>query len=160
MKTLLPLLCLTFLVSIAPAKESSCLPKYKFDGKKLILTEKEWKEKLTPEQFDILRKGKKEIAFNNLYYDAKEVGIYRCAGCDLPLFSSETKYNSGAGFPTFWAPLCQENVLTQDTFGWFSDQVKVSCSRCDGHLGYLFQDGPLPSGKRYTIYSGALKFSP
>lgn len=140
--------------------EQDCMPEYRFDGKKLVLSEKEWKERLTPEQFNILRKGGTEAPFHNAYYANKEKGIYVCAGCALPLFSSNTKFDSGTGWPSFWQPICPENVSLNEKGFWFFKKTEVSCSRCGGHLGDVFTDGPPPTGKRYCIDSASLKFIP
>lgn len=140
--------------------EQDCLPEYRFDGKKLVLTEKEWKARLTPEQFKILREGGTEAPFRNAYFDNKAKGIYVCAGCALPLFSSNTKFDSGTGWPSFWQPICPRNVTLTQKGIWFFEKTEVSCSRCGGHLGDLFNDGPQPTGKRYCIDSTSLKFIP
>ena len=137
-----------------------CPSTSRFDGKKLVLTEKQWREKLTPEQFKILRKGGTEAPFKNAYFDNEKPGIYQCVGCSLPLFSSEAKFDSGTGWPSFTAPICPENVLVQKKLNPFSSGMEVKCSRCDGHLGDLFTDGPPPTGNRYCTDSAALNFIP
>ena len=136
------------------------MPLYRFDGKKLELSESEWKKRLTPDQFRVLREHGTEPAFHNLYHDNKAEGLYLCAGCSLPLYSSDAKYDSGTGWPSFWQPICPENVATREDKGWFSTRTEVSCSRCGGHLGHVFDDGPPPTEKRYCMNSAALVFKP
>lgn len=131
---------------------------YKFDGKKLVLTEEQWRERLTPEQFAILRNQGTEPPFHNRYCDWKKEGVYLCAGCDLPLFRAKAKYDSGSGWPSFWEPLYPENISYHKDRQLFTERVEVVCSRCGGHLGHVFDDGPPPTGKRYCLNSGALKF--
>ncbi|MFI5333880.1 MAG: peptide-methionine (R)-S-oxide reductase MsrB [Chlamydiales bacterium] len=130
----------------------------RFNGKKLILSEEEWKTRLTPEQFKILRTSGTERPFTNEYASHKAKGIYLCAGCTLPLFSSNAKFDSGTGWPSFTQPICSENLTLHEDKSLFSTRTEVRCSRCDGHLGHVFDDGPPPTGKRYCMNSAALTF--
>ena len=120
-------------------------------------TEQEWREILSPEQFNVLRKHGTERSFTSPLDKEYGQGTYTCAGCDLPLFSSQTKFNSGTGWPSFYAPL-DNAIATSIDRSFFMTRVEVHCRRCGGHLGHVFDDGPAPTGKRYCMNGVSLNF--
>jgi peptide-methionine (R)-S-oxide reductase len=121
------------------------------------LSDKEWKKKLSPEQYKLLREKGTEAAFSGEYWDCETEGTYHCAGCGEPLFSSEAKFKSQCGWPSFIEPVDSKTVTLKDDVGFFTKRTEVLCSHCEGHLGHLFHDGPKPARTRYCINSGALK---
>jgi peptide-methionine (R)-S-oxide reductase len=123
------------------------------------LTDADWRKRLTPQQYDVLRKHGTERAGSSPLDHEKRKGIFACAGCDLPLFSSDTKFNSGTGWPSFYQPL-PGAVATKTDRSFFTTRTEVHCSRCLGHLGHVFDDGPPPTGLRYCMNGVALKFEP
>jgi len=125
---------------------------------KITKTDEEWKKLLTPEQYRVLRKEGTEIAFTGKYWDNHAAGTYVCAACGLELFSSDTKFESGTGWPSFWQPIAKNHVkeVTDRTLGM--ERVEVECARCGGHLGHLFDDGPKPTGLRYCMNSVSMEF--
>lgn len=119
-------------------------------------TEEEWREELTPEQFEICRKGGTEHAFTGEYWDCHDIGIYRCVCCGAPLFDSETKYESGTGWPSFWQPIEEEAIEYSDDDPLGMGRIEVCCANCGSHLGHVFEDGPEPTGLRYCLNSASL----
>lgn len=124
------------------------------------LTESEWKKRLTPEQYYVMRQKGTEHAFGGCYWNEKTPGVFVCAACGLPLFKSKTKYESGTGWPSFWEPISSDAVVFEEDRAHGMIRTEVKCSRCDSHLGHVFDDGPQPSGKRYCLNSVSLRLIP
>lgn len=159
---ILPIIAMTALLTACSAQSDAwqikvqAKPPVRKD--KVIKTDGEWKKVLTPTQFKILRNQGTEAAFCGKFHDHKGSGTYVCAGCKLPLFSSDHKFDSGTGWPSFYRPVKAENVWYRRDLGYGMDRIEILCARCDGHLGHAFEDGPKPTGWRYCLNSDAMLF--
>ena len=166
MKAFLIFLAVALVASSGASLAAEQIRVYSVEDGEYVSTEKvekseaEWRAQLTPEEFDILRKEGTEPAYSGKYHDHHAHGVYRCAGCGLDLFLSETKYDSGTGWPSFYEPVAVENIETAKDYKLFFPRTEVECARCGGHLGHVFEDGPEPTGLRYCLNSAALEFAP
>lgn len=127
---------------------------------KIAVSEAEWRQRLTPEQFNVTRKHGTERAFSHPYHQEKSAGMYKCVCCGAPLFSSETKFDSGTGWPSFYAPAGEQAVSEHEDRKFFMSRTEVRCAKCEAHLGHVFPDGPKPTGARYCINGVALELDP
>jgi peptide-methionine (R)-S-oxide reductase len=134
------------------------MPRMTDDSKRVIKTDDEWRAKLSPEQFRIARQGGTERAFTGVYYDNHDAGTYRCVCCNAELFTSDAKYDSGSGWPSFHSPWSNDRISTKEDTTHGMRRIEINCAACDAHLGHVFDDGPRPTGLRYCVNSASLSF--
>jgi len=148
--------------TMAKVRNSSKPDSSKINGEnmsdKVIKSDEEWKEVLSPEEYRILREKGTERAFTGKYWDHHELGTYICAACGTELFESDTKFDSGCGWPSYFEPIDSSRIIYKDDSSYGMKRTEVMCAKCDGHLGHVFDDGPPPTGLRYCINSGSMKF--
>ena len=125
----------------------------------IVRSDEEWRAQLSPEEYEITRQAGTERAFTGVYWDTKTPGVYNCKCCNSPLFDSNTKYDSGSGWPSFFAPINAEAVRTKEDFSHGMHRIEVLCATCDAHLGHLFPDGPQPTGQRFCMNSASLQLN-
>lgn len=153
------ILMTVLLINTACAQQMKTLNQSKGKGmsSKIQKTEKEWKEILTPEQYNVLREKGTERPFTGEYWNTNDKGVYKCAACGAELFSSDTKFDSDCGWPSFYDVMNNKNVVTKDDLSLGMNRIEVMCANCGGHLGHIFDDGPKPTGQRYCINSVSIK---